>query len=284
MVGPNLTILDHIARFFILLSDAPSYWFSLNTSFDHAFHLSKWLCMDESNYRVLLIAGNLARYKGGTFIIQAQEWISFLFGHHLFLDLPSDRRAFQVKRKWIALDGKRLIALFVAIAVRSPATLVAVAIALPPLPSPLPARHPHRHYHRPCRPCPCPLRRPPALSPSQSPTSSPLPSPSPSPLPSLPSIASHPCRHRSCSHCHRPLCCTPPSLLMPSFSSSPLPSSSPTTLISVTIALSTLTLFVAAIIICRTLSDERRGGTLRLGVSLETHAKIVSKAEVKVKL
>jgi hypothetical protein len=30
--------------------------------------------------------------------------------------------------------------------------------------------------------------------------------------------------------------------------------------------------------------DGRRGGTSRLGVSLETHAKIVSKAEVKVKL
>jgi hypothetical protein len=29
---------------------------------------------------------------------------------------------------------------------------------------------------------------------------------------------------------------------------------------------------------------ERRGGTSRLGVSLETHAEIVSKAEVKVKL
>jgi hypothetical protein len=30
--------------------------------------------------------------------------------------------------------------------------------------------------------------------------------------------------------------------------------------------------------------DERRGGTSRLGVSLETHVKIVSKAEVKAKL
>jgi hypothetical protein len=105
-VGPNLTILDHIARFFILLSDAPSYWFSLNTSFDHAFHLSKRLCMDESNYKALLIAGKLARYKGGTFIIQARGFKSFLFGHHLFLDLPSDRRAFQFDRKRIALDGK----------------------------------------------------------------------------------------------------------------------------------------------------------------------------------
>ena len=41
MVGSNLTILDQIAKFFLLLSDAPSYWFTLNTSCDHAFHLSK---------------------------------------------------------------------------------------------------------------------------------------------------------------------------------------------------------------------------------------------------
>jgi hypothetical protein len=50
---------------------------------------------------------------------------------------------------------------------------------------------------------------------------------------------------------------------MPSFSSSPLPSSLPTTLISVTIALSTLALFIAAIVICRTFSSfvvaHRRG-------------------------
>ena len=30
--------------------------------------------MDESDYKALLIAGNLARYKGGAFIIQADEW------------------------------------------------------------------------------------------------------------------------------------------------------------------------------------------------------------------
>jgi hypothetical protein len=47
----------------------------------------------------------------------------------------------------------------------------------------------------------------------------------------------------------------PPSSPTPSFSSSPSPSSSPITLISVTIALSTLALFVAAIVIRRTLSS-----------------------------
>jgi hypothetical protein len=54
MVGSNLTILDQIAIFLLLLSEAPSYWFTLNTSCDHAFHLLKWLGMDESNYKALL--------------------------------------------------------------------------------------------------------------------------------------------------------------------------------------------------------------------------------------
>jgi hypothetical protein len=65
MVGSNLTIVDQIAKFFLLLSDAPSYWFTLNTSCDHAFHLSKRLGMDDSNYKALLTSGNLARYGGG---------------------------------------------------------------------------------------------------------------------------------------------------------------------------------------------------------------------------
>jgi hypothetical protein len=107
MVGSNLTILDQIAKFILLLSDAPSYWFTLNTSCDHAFHLSKRLGMGESDYKALLIASNLAQHRGGAFIIQADEWKSFLVGHHIFMDLPSDQRAFQFDRKRIALDGKR---------------------------------------------------------------------------------------------------------------------------------------------------------------------------------
>ena len=63
--------------------------------------------MEESDYKALLIAENLARYKVGAFIIQADEWKSFLVGHHLFTDLPSDQRAFQFDRKRCAIDSKR---------------------------------------------------------------------------------------------------------------------------------------------------------------------------------
>jgi hypothetical protein len=33
-------LLDHIANFLIYLSGAPSYWFLLNTSYDHGCHLT----------------------------------------------------------------------------------------------------------------------------------------------------------------------------------------------------------------------------------------------------
>ncbi len=33
-------ILDHIAEYLLLLSDAPMFWFTPNTSYDHFFHLS----------------------------------------------------------------------------------------------------------------------------------------------------------------------------------------------------------------------------------------------------
>ena len=63
--------------------------------------------MEESDYKALLIAENLARYKVGAFIIQADEWKSFLVGHHLFMDMSSDQHAFHFDKKQIALDDKR---------------------------------------------------------------------------------------------------------------------------------------------------------------------------------
>jgi hypothetical protein len=58
----------------------------------------------------------------------------------------------------------------------------------------------------------------------------------------------------SCSHLHCPLRRMLPSSPTSSFLSSPSPSLMPTMLISITITLSTLALFVAAIVICCTLS------------------------------
>jgi len=87
MPTPSTTVLDQIARFFILLSGAPAYWFTItiNASCDHASQLSKWLGIDGDDYKKLLIAANLAGYKGNAFCIAGDEWNSFLMGHHLFV-------------------------------------------------------------------------------------------------------------------------------------------------------------------------------------------------------
>jgi hypothetical protein len=39
------TLLDHLAEHMVYLSTASSFWFSLNSSYDHEFHLSNdWVC------------------------------------------------------------------------------------------------------------------------------------------------------------------------------------------------------------------------------------------------
>jgi hypothetical protein len=61
--------------------------------------------MDEFNYKALLIAGNLARYKGGAFMIMLDKWKSFLGGHH-FINLPSCCTPFEADQKRMVFNGK----------------------------------------------------------------------------------------------------------------------------------------------------------------------------------
>ena len=69
MPASSTTVLDQIARFLVLLSGAPAYWFTINASCDHASQLSKRLGIDGDDYKKLLIATNLARYKGNAFLL-----------------------------------------------------------------------------------------------------------------------------------------------------------------------------------------------------------------------
>ncbi len=79
--------------------------YSINTCFNHAFHLSKRIGMEQDNYKALLVAANLARYKGGDFMIIVDKWKSFLRGHH-FTDLPSDCTPFEFDQKRMVFDRK----------------------------------------------------------------------------------------------------------------------------------------------------------------------------------
>jgi MoaA/NifB/PqqE/SkfB family radical SAM enzyme len=52
---------DHLADHLIYLSSSSSFWFSLNSSYDHEFHLSKRLDTSPQDYEYLLMALDLAR-------------------------------------------------------------------------------------------------------------------------------------------------------------------------------------------------------------------------------
>jgi hypothetical protein len=46
----------------IYLSSASSFWFSLDSSYDHEFHLSKQFGMSPQDYERLLVAAYLAHF------------------------------------------------------------------------------------------------------------------------------------------------------------------------------------------------------------------------------
>jgi hypothetical protein len=54
--------LGHLADHLIYLSSSSSFWFSLNSSYDHDFHLSKRLGVTPKDYEYLLVAADLAHF------------------------------------------------------------------------------------------------------------------------------------------------------------------------------------------------------------------------------
>ena len=69
----------HLADHLIYLSSSSSFWFSLNSSYDHKFHLSKRLSMSPQDYEYLLMALDLASiHKQWGFSIKVMKWKVFL--------------------------------------------------------------------------------------------------------------------------------------------------------------------------------------------------------------
>ncbi len=54
--------LDHLADHLINLSTSSVFWFSLISSYDHGFHLTKRLGMKPKDYESLLVAADLAHF------------------------------------------------------------------------------------------------------------------------------------------------------------------------------------------------------------------------------
>ena len=78
-------LLGHLAEHMLYLSTNPSFWYSLNSSYDHGFHLSHCLGMARLDYKRILAAANLAHYhpKWG-FTILVDMWKMFIKGNHFY--------------------------------------------------------------------------------------------------------------------------------------------------------------------------------------------------------
>jgi hypothetical protein len=75
------SIPDHIAEYLRFISNAQSFWFTLNTSYDHGFHLAHCFRFELNNYEVLLVVAGLALYMRFGFAIKPTAWTKFLGGH-----------------------------------------------------------------------------------------------------------------------------------------------------------------------------------------------------------
>ena len=73
---------QYLADHLIYLSSSSSFWFSLNSSYEHNFHLSNRLDMSPQDYEYLLMALDLARMdKRWGFSIKMMKWRLFFEGH-----------------------------------------------------------------------------------------------------------------------------------------------------------------------------------------------------------
>ncbi len=74
------TLLDHLAEHIrYYLSTASSFWFSVNSSYDHGYHRSKQMGMSPQDYEYLLVATNPAHFhQNQGFSIKISKWNIFL--------------------------------------------------------------------------------------------------------------------------------------------------------------------------------------------------------------
>ena len=99
------TLLDHLAEYMIYLSTASSFWFSLNSSYDHEFHLSRRFVMSPHDYECLLVAANLAKfYEQWGFTILKTQWEKFIWGHQFITASNHNTGTFEIDSKTMDLN------------------------------------------------------------------------------------------------------------------------------------------------------------------------------------
>jgi len=83
------------------LSSTHSFWFTLDTSYDHGCHLARRLGLEPKDYEVLLIVAGLASYNRYGFKMKPTARRTFLGGHH-FMNYSI---AIEFEQKSIDLDA-----------------------------------------------------------------------------------------------------------------------------------------------------------------------------------
>ena len=73
MSSSSETLLDHIANFLKFISSAQSFWFLLNTSYDHGCHLASHFHLDPDECEVLLIVAGRQGVTASSKIRQRQQ-------------------------------------------------------------------------------------------------------------------------------------------------------------------------------------------------------------------
>jgi hypothetical protein len=93
-------ILDHLAEHMLFLSTATSFWYSLNLSYDHGFHLSQQLGMTPKDYEYIFVAANLAHYHPTWgFTILFDRLKTFLRGYCFYISADGTAGSFEVATK-----------------------------------------------------------------------------------------------------------------------------------------------------------------------------------------
>jgi len=81
MSQSSQSILDHIAEILRFISSTQSFWFTLDTSYDHGVHLASRFHLDPNEYEELLIVAGLASYTRFGFAMKPMAWSKLLGGH-----------------------------------------------------------------------------------------------------------------------------------------------------------------------------------------------------------
>ncbi len=101
MSSSSESILDHIADYLNFISGTQSFWFTLNTSYNHDCHLASRFRLEPIDDEVLLVVAGLASYTRLCFAIKPTAWRMFLGGHRF----AAHNCAIELEQKKIDIDA-----------------------------------------------------------------------------------------------------------------------------------------------------------------------------------